>query len=75
MLVDRLTRAKIKMSPMRTALTPSKQFMMIVPESLGFKELSRDNNDQAHSEQEMMKTEPTRGREEDTMRLPELTWT
>ena len=33
-----LTRAKIKMSPMRSALTPSKQFMMIVPESLGCKE-------------------------------------
>ena len=38
LMAAHLTRAKIKMSPMRSALTPSKQFMMIVPESLGCKE-------------------------------------
>ena len=34
----------------------------------------RDNKEQPHSEQEVTKTEPTRGRE-DAVRLPELTWT
>ena len=34
MMVDHLTRAKSTMSPMRIALTPSKEFMIIVPEFL-----------------------------------------